>query len=66
MVVRRLGRCSTVRRVHPGLRAAALRPRRWLPRRGPDEGAAYVKQPGGVGNTEGVMVPNTWYGGSTG
>ncbi len=31
---------------------------------GPDQGAAYVKAVGGVGNTEGVMVPNAWYGGS--
>ena len=31
---------------------------------GPDQGAAYEKAVGGVGNTEGVMVPNAWYGGS--
>jgi branched-chain amino acid transport system substrate-binding protein len=31
---------------------------------GPDQGAAYIKAVGGVGNTEGVMVPNAWYGGS--
>lgn len=31
---------------------------------GPDQGAAYVKAVGGNGNTEGVMVPNAWYGGS--
>jgi branched-chain amino acid transport system substrate-binding protein len=31
---------------------------------GPDQGQAYVTAVGGVGNTEGVMVPNAWYGGS--
>ena len=31
---------------------------------GPDQGAAYVSAVGGQGNTEGVMVPNAWYGGS--
>jgi branched-chain amino acid transport system substrate-binding protein len=31
---------------------------------GPDQGAAYVHAVGGVGNTEGVMVPNAWFGGS--
>jgi branched-chain amino acid transport system substrate-binding protein len=31
---------------------------------GPDQGSAYVSAVGGVGNTEGVMVPNAWFGGS--
>src|SRR5579859_5627918 len=31
---------------------------------GPDQGAAYVSAVGGQANTEGVMVPNAWYGGS--
>jgi branched-chain amino acid transport system substrate-binding protein len=31
---------------------------------GPDQGSAYVKAVGGQANTEGVMVPNAWYGGS--
>jgi branched-chain amino acid transport system substrate-binding protein len=31
---------------------------------GPDQGSAYSKAVGGVGNTEGAMVPNAWYGGS--
>jgi branched-chain amino acid transport system substrate-binding protein len=31
---------------------------------GPDQGTAYVNAVGGVGNTEGVMVPNAWFGGS--
>lgn len=31
---------------------------------GPDQGAAYVHAVGGQGNTEGVMVPNAWYGGA--
>jgi branched-chain amino acid transport system substrate-binding protein len=39
-------------------------PKVFIATSGPDQGSAYVKAVGGVGNTEGVMVPNAWYGGS--
>jgi branched-chain amino acid transport system substrate-binding protein len=39
-------------------------PKAFIATSGPDQGAAYVKAVGGVGNTDGVMVPNAWYGGS--
>jgi branched-chain amino acid transport system substrate-binding protein len=39
-------------------------PKVFIATAGPDQGSAYVKAVGGVGNTEGVMVPNAWYGGS--
>jgi branched-chain amino acid transport system substrate-binding protein len=39
-------------------------PKVFIATSGPDQGAAYEKAVGGVGNTEGVMVPNAWYGGS--
>jgi branched-chain amino acid transport system substrate-binding protein len=39
-------------------------PKVFIATSGPDQGAAYVTAVGGVGNTEGVMVPNAWYGGS--
>jgi branched-chain amino acid transport system substrate-binding protein len=39
-------------------------PKVFIATAGPDQGSAYIKAVGGVGNTEGVMVPNAWYGGS--
>ncbi len=39
-------------------------PKVFIATAGPDQGTAYIKAVGGVGNTEGVMVPNAWYGGS--
>jgi branched-chain amino acid transport system substrate-binding protein len=39
-------------------------PKVFIATAGPDQGTAYVNAVGGVGNTEGVMVPNAWYGGS--
>ena len=39
-------------------------PKLFVSTAGPDQGAAYVHAVGGLGNTEGVMVPNAWYGGS--
>jgi branched-chain amino acid transport system substrate-binding protein len=39
-------------------------PKIFIATAGPDQGAAYVSAVGGQGNTEGVMVPNAWYGGS--
>jgi branched-chain amino acid transport system substrate-binding protein len=39
-------------------------PKVFIATAGPDQGSAYVKAVGGVGNTDGVMVPNAWYGGS--
>jgi branched-chain amino acid transport system substrate-binding protein len=39
-------------------------PKVFIATAGPDQGSAYVKAVGGVGNTEGVMVPNAWFGGS--
>jgi branched-chain amino acid transport system substrate-binding protein len=39
-------------------------PKVFIATSGPDQGSAYIKAVGGVGNTEGVMVPNAWYGGS--
>jgi branched-chain amino acid transport system substrate-binding protein len=39
-------------------------PKVFIATSGPDQGSSYVKAVGGVGNTEGVMVPNAWYGGS--
>jgi branched-chain amino acid transport system substrate-binding protein len=39
-------------------------PKAFIATSGPDQGAAYEKAVGGVANTEGVMVPNAWYGGS--
>jgi branched-chain amino acid transport system substrate-binding protein len=38
-------------------------PKIFIATAGPDQGAAYVKAVG-KGNTDGVMVPNAWYGGS--
>jgi branched-chain amino acid transport system substrate-binding protein len=39
-------------------------PKLFVATAGPDQGAAYVKAVGGQGNTEGVMVPDAWYGGA--
>ena len=39
-------------------------PKLFVSTAGPDQGAAYVNAVGGQGNTEGVMVPNAWYGGA--
>ncbi|HSZ28858.1 MAG TPA: ABC transporter substrate-binding protein, partial [Pseudonocardiaceae bacterium] len=39
-------------------------PRIFVSTAGPDQGSAYVTAVGGQGNTDGVMVPNAWYGGS--
>ncbi len=39
-------------------------PKLFVATAGPDQGAAYVSAVGGQGNTEGVMVPDAWYGGS--
>ncbi|HSR83437.1 MAG TPA: amino acid ABC transporter substrate-binding protein [Streptosporangiaceae bacterium] len=39
-------------------------PKVFIATAGPDQGSAYVNAVGGVGNTEGVMVPNAWFGGS--
>jgi branched-chain amino acid transport system substrate-binding protein len=39
-------------------------PKVFIATAGPDQGSAYIKAVGGVGHTEGVMVPNAWYGGS--
>jgi branched-chain amino acid transport system substrate-binding protein len=40
-------------------------PKVFIATSGPDQGSAYVKAVGGNGNTDGVMVPNAWYGGSS-
>jgi branched-chain amino acid transport system substrate-binding protein len=37
-------------------------PKLFVATAGPDQGAAYVHAVGGQGNTEGVMVPDAWYG----
>jgi branched-chain amino acid transport system substrate-binding protein len=39
-------------------------PKLFIATAGPDQGAAYVSAVGGQGNTEGVMVPDAWYGGA--
>jgi len=39
-------------------------PRAFIATAGPDQGAAFVKAVG-AGNTDGLMVPNAWYGGSS-
>ena len=39
-------------------------PKVFIATSGPDQGSGYIKAVGGIGNTEGVMVPNAWYGGS--
>jgi branched-chain amino acid transport system substrate-binding protein len=39
-------------------------PKAFIATAGPDQGAAFVKAVG-AGNTDGLMVPNAWYGGSS-
>jgi len=39
-------------------------PKVFIATAGPDQGTAYVTAVGGNGNTDGVMVPDAWYGGS--
>jgi branched-chain amino acid transport system substrate-binding protein len=40
-------------------------PKIFIATSGPDQGAAYLKAVGGNGDSDGVMVPNAWYGGSS-
>jgi branched-chain amino acid transport system substrate-binding protein len=39
-------------------------PKAFIATAGPDQGAAFIKAVG-AGNADGMMVPNSWYGGST-
>jgi branched-chain amino acid transport system substrate-binding protein len=40
-------------------------PKIFIATSGPDQGAAYLKAVGGDSDSDGVMVPDAWYGGST-
>jgi branched-chain amino acid transport system substrate-binding protein len=39
-------------------------PKAFVATAGPDQGSTFVKAVGGAGNADGMMVPNSWFGGS--